>query len=99
MQPPLFVVQMETSFSSLEEAQKQAPDKLAAHVARCREWYADGRLLLAGAVLDRPDESVQTMAVLRDREDAEEFAAGDPFVVAGMVRSQVVRPWANLLGA
>jgi uncharacterized protein YciI len=95
----LFVVQMETSFASIDEARAHAPEKLEAHVARCREWHAEGRLLLAGAFLDRPGEPVQTMAVLRTHEDAEEFAAGDPFVVAGMVGSTVVRPWANLLDA
>jgi len=53
---------------------------------------------MAGAFVDRPGEAMQTMAVLRTREDAEEFAAGDPFVVAGTARVTAVRPWADILG-
>jgi uncharacterized protein YciI len=38
------------------------------------------------------------MAVLETREDAEEFAAGDPFAVRGLVTSTEIRPWADILG-
>jgi uncharacterized protein YciI len=53
---------------------------------------------MAGAFLDRPGEPIQTMAVVRTAEDAEEFAAGDPFVAAGTARVTAVRPWADILG-
>jgi uncharacterized protein YciI len=53
---------------------------------------------MAGAFLDRPGEPMQTMAVVRTRQDAEEFAAGDPFVVAGTAQVTAVRPWADILG-
>jgi len=39
------------------------------------------------------------MAVLASRADAEEYAAGDPFVVHGMVVSREIRPWANILSS
>jgi uncharacterized protein YciI len=53
---------------------------------------------MAGAFLDRPGEPLQTMAVTRTREDAEEFASGDPFVLAGTARVTAIRPWADILG-
>jgi uncharacterized protein len=95
---PYFVAFLETKYASIEEARRLAPDALAAHVARSQQWHADGRLLMAGAFLDRPEEPVGTMAVLRTREDAEEFVAGDPFVLVDMVARSDVRPWADILG-
>jgi uncharacterized protein YciI len=53
---------------------------------------------MAGAFADRPGEQIQTMAVTRTRRDAEEFAAGDPFVPAGSARVTAIRPWADILG-
>jgi hypothetical protein len=38
------------------------------------------------------------MAVLRTREDAGEFVARDPFVLADMVARSDIRPWADILG-
>ena len=54
---------------------------------------------MAGAFLDRPEEPVSTMVVLASREDAEEYVAGDPFVVKGMVASSEIRLWANMLAS
>jgi uncharacterized protein len=99
MQAQYFVAFFQTRFASLAEVRERAPDDLAAHVARSRQWHEQGRLLLAGAFLDRPEEPVSTMAVLASREDAEEYAAGDPFVVNGMVASREIRPWANILAS
>jgi uncharacterized protein len=94
---PYFVAFLETKYASIEEARRLAPEALAAHVARSQQWHADGRLLMAGAFLDRPEEPVSTMAVLRTREDAEEFVARDPFVLADMVARSDIRPWADIL--
>jgi uncharacterized protein YciI len=33
------------------------------------------------------------MAIFSKREDAQEFAAGDPFVINGVVRSWHLREW------
>ena len=93
-----WVVQMQTTIASLDDARRDAPEALAEHLARSQDWHRDGRLLMAGAFLDRPDEPVSTMGILRSREDAEEFAAGDPFHVAGMVATVEIRPWADMLG-
>jgi uncharacterized protein len=93
-----WVVFMQTGLTSLDEVRRVAADDLTAHIARSRQWHAEGRLLLAGAFLDRPDEPISTMAVLETREDAEEFAAGDPFALRGLVTSTEIRPWADILG-
>jgi uncharacterized protein len=95
MEAPFYVVLLQTDYTSIEDAPKEA---LAEHVARSRQWHAEGRLVMAGAFLDRPGEPLQTMAVLRSHEDAEEFASGDPFVLAGTARLTAIRPWADILG-
>jgi hypothetical protein len=95
MDAPFHAVFLEVDYTSLDQV---PPDRLAAHMARSKQWHADGRLLMAGAFLDRPGEPMQTMGVVRSREDAEEFAAGDPFVVDGTARIAAIRPWADILG-
>ena len=95
MDAPFHVVLLQVDYASMEEVPHEP---LAEHVARSRQWHAEGRLLMAGAFLDRPGEPIQTMAVARTRQDAEEFAAGDPFVVAGTARVTAIRPWADILG-
>lgn len=95
MDAPFHVVLLQVDYESMEEVPQEP---LAEHVARSRQWHAEGRLLMAGAFLDRPGEPIQTMAVARTRQDAEEFAAGDPFVVAGTAQVTAIRPWADILG-
>jgi uncharacterized protein len=95
MGAPFHVVLLQTEYTSIEDAPRAA---LAEHVARSKQWHAEGRLVMAGAFLDRPGEPLQTMAVTRTREDAEEYASGDPFVVAGSARVETIRPWADILG-
>ena len=38
-----------------------------------------------------------SMSIFASREAAEEFVAGDPFVVNGVVASWAVRPWNEVL--
>lgn len=62
------------------------------HLRRAREAHARGELLMAGAYAEPTDG-----ALLVFRADtpavAEAFAAGDPYVVHGIVRRWRVRPW------
>ena len=95
MEAPFHVVLFQVDYTSLEDV---PPEPLSEHIARSRQWHADGRLLMAGAFLDQPDDPIQTMAVVRTRQDADEFAAGDPFVLAGTARVTAIRPWADILG-
>ena len=95
MDAPFHVVLLQVDFRSLDEVPRE---QLGEHVARSRRWHAERRLLMAGAFVDRPGEPIQTMAVVRTRQDAEEFAEGDPFVVAGTARVTAIRPWGDILG-
>jgi uncharacterized protein YciI len=88
---------LHTKYRSMDEVRAKAPEELAAHVSRSREWHESGRLLMAGAFLDRPEDPISTMAVITSREAAEDYVAGDPFVVDGMVSEWQIRPWADIL--
>ena len=72
-------------------AQQHGP----AHVARLQEFSARGVLLMVGT-FDEPMNG-DAMGVFTTREAAEEFIAGDPFVVNGVVASWTVRPWNEVL--
>ena len=93
-----FVVFITTEYASLQTAMSEAPDDIAAHIARSKMFHERGDLLMGGAFLDQPEERVSTMAVLVSRQVAEEYVQGDPFVLKGMVRTWTVREWANMLG-
>ncbi len=95
-QPVYYVVFFTTTYESFAEAQEQAPEDIAAHVARSREMHGRGLVVMAGAFLDRPDEPLSTMAVCASREAAEEYVRGDPFVVKRKVSGWHIREWANM---
>jgi uncharacterized protein YciI len=63
-----------------------------AHNALVREWQADGRLLMAGAVGDPPHGGVLAFAV-DEPADVEEFVRADPYVENEIVTSWRVEPW------
>lgn len=91
-----YVVFFETLYDSIEDAFSKAPDVIAAHQARSNELHTQGTLLLAGALLNTPQEKLGGMVVCATREAAEEYARGDPFVLNGMVSTWSIREWANL---
>jgi uncharacterized protein len=95
-QPKYYVVFAETAFTSWAEVQQHAPQEVAQHIARSKHLHEEGKLLLSGAFLDRPDEPVTTMGVLPSREAAEEYMRGDPFVLKGLVKRWYIREWANM---
>jgi uncharacterized protein YciI len=70
----------------------------AAHLEYARQAVARGELELGGALADPAD-----LAVLLFRgpssEAAERFAAADPYVVHGLVKSWRVREWVTVVGA
>lgn len=94
--PVYYVVFFTTAYRSLAEAMDQAPEDIAAHLARSRQLHEQGAVVMAGAFLDGPDEPLSTMAVLTSREAAEDFVRGDPFVAKGMVRNWRIREWSNM---
>ena len=72
-------------------AQQHGPE----HVARLHEFRDRGVLLMVGT-FDEPMNG-DAMGVFTTREAAEEFIAGDPFVLGGVVASHSVRPWNEVL--
>lgn len=76
--------------------ERRAPLR-AAHIAYAREAVARGELVLGGALANPSDGAV---LVFRGSSPAaaEAFAAGDPYVVNGLVTNWRVREWATVLG-
>ena len=91
-----YVVSVVTAYESFDDARARAADMIAAHIARSKELHAQGKLLMAGAFLNNPQEPLSTMGVLTSPEAAEEYIKGDPFYLNGMVRSWHIREWANM---
>jgi uncharacterized protein len=60
-----------------------------AHKARWSEFQQTGSLLAIGPFSD----GTGAMAVFTSREEAEEFAAGDPFVLHGVVGKWRISEW------
>ena len=73
-----------------------APLHMAAHVAHYEDAAERGDLVAIGT-FEQPEVN-GSMCVLTTREAAEGFAATDPFVVHGVVRSFRVLEWRDVLG-
>ena len=78
-------------------AEKRMPFR-AAHIAYARKAVARGDLVLGGALASPADGAV---FVFRSATPAvaETFAAGDPYVVNGLVTKWRVREWTTVVGA
>jgi uncharacterized protein YciI len=96
-QPTYFVTIFKTRYNSVAEAKEKAPEAMAAHIARSRRLHKEGRLIMAGALSSSLGGPVTTMGVFYTKEDAEEYAKGDPFVINGMVSEWWIQEWANIL--
>jgi uncharacterized protein YciI len=68
-----------------------------AHLALAREWHAEGRLLMAGALSDPIDGAILVFSVETPGE-IQPFIDADPYVMAGLVLGFRVRPWAVVVG-
>ena len=96
--PPYFIAFFTIAYASVEEAKADAPDLIAAHIARSREMHRRGTLLMAGAFVGDSEGPLRTMAIFTSRDAAEEYAMGDPFVMEGKVTDWHVREWGSILG-
>jgi len=76
--------------------ERRAPHR-EAHLAHVRGWEQSGRLLIAGAMGDPPHGALFAFDV-DDPAAVEEFAAADPYVVAGLVTDRRVEPWTVVAG-
>jgi uncharacterized protein len=66
----------------------------AAHAARLEAFHARGELLMAGPYGEPP---VGALGVFANRAAAEAFAAGDPFVLDGVVGRVTFHAWNEVL--
>ena len=66
------------------------------HLALVRAAHERGELLMAGALPDPYDRALLVWTA--PREVVERFAAADPYVVKGLVRSWSVREWDVVVG-
>jgi len=71
--------------------ERRAPYR-EAHIGQIREWLADGRVLMAGALGDPPHGGLLIFDV-EDPDEVERFAREDPYVINGLVASWRVEPW------
>ena len=82
-------------YESADDVATKAPEHFPDHRARLDEFHARGELLMVGTFANPQEEG--SMSVFASRAAAEEFAAGDPFVVNGVVRSWTLREWDEVL--
>ncbi len=82
-------------YESADDVRSKAPVHFAAHCARWAEFAADGSRLMIGTFGTPQDEG--SMGIFSNREAAEAFARGDPFVLHGVVRRWYIREWNEVL--
>lgn len=68
------------------------------HLAYAQAAVARGELVLGGALADPPDRAILLFRA-PDVAVAEEFAAGDPYVLNGLVTGWTVREGSTVVGA
>lgn len=78
-------------YEAADDVAQKAPEHFAAHSERADDFHARGTLLLIGAFADA--QAHGSMGIFTTREAAEEFVAGDPFVLNGVVRNYEIREW------
>lgn len=76
-------------YESADDVAEKAPVHFAEHKARWQEFLERGSLLLIGPFSDGSG----AMAVFTTMAAAEEFAAGDPFVLHGVITNWYIREW------
>jgi uncharacterized protein len=82
-------------YESADDIASRAPAHFPAHLARIEEFRARGAVLMIGAFGD--PQAQGAMGVFTTREAAEEFVAGDPFVLNEVVRRWEIREWNEIL--
>jgi uncharacterized protein len=83
------------SYRAVDDFLPLAREHFAAHQAYYQGFVDRGELLLIGP-LSEPQNG-DAMGVFASREAAEEFVAGDPFVVNGVVAEWSLRGWNEVL--
>ena len=81
-------------YEPADDVLAKAPAHFAAHRARWGEFSSAGSLLMIGPFANPVEGAI---AVFTTREAAEAFAAGDPFVLHGVVKNWLIREWNEAL--
>jgi uncharacterized protein len=76
-------------YESADDVADTAPLHFAAHRARWQEFRERGTLLLIGPFTDQGG----AMGVFTTKAAAEDFVAGDPFMLNGVIRDWYIREW------
>jgi len=82
-------------YAAAPDVLERAPAHFPAHQARLDEFHTRGDLLMVGTFGDPVAQG--SMAIFRTREAAQQFVAGDPFVLEGVVASHELREWDEVL--
>lgn len=82
-------------YRSADDVARRAPEHFPAHRKRLDEFAGRGELLMVGLFADPQRDG--SMSVFTTREAAEAFAAGDPFVLHGVVAGYEIRGWNEIL--
>ncbi|HEY4988794.1 MAG TPA: YciI family protein [Opitutaceae bacterium] len=85
-----FVMIYETDLEKLPLARLHFPD----HRARLEEFRARGTLPMSGPLANPADGAI---GIFTEKEAAEEFIAGGPFVTNGVVKKFSVLQWSEVL--
>jgi uncharacterized protein len=80
-----------------DHAQREVP-LLAAHLAYVMAAVARGELIVGGPLGDPVDGANVLLFQADSAATAESFAAGDPYVAGGIVKSWRVRTWQTVVG-
>ena len=84
-------------YASAPNVAERAPAHFPAHKARLDDFHARGDLLMVGTFEDPARDG--SMSIFTTREAADEFVAGDPFVLNGLVERVEIRGWDEVLQA
>lgn len=82
-------------YESADDVASRAPAHFPAHRQRFEEFHDRGLLLMVGPFANPQEEG--SMAIFTSRAGAEDFVAGDPFVINGVVRRWYIRDWNEVL--
>ena len=82
-------------YEPADDVMSRAPEHFPAHSERIDEFHARGDILMVGTFGDPQRQG--SMAIFPTREAAEQFVAGDPFVLNGVVRRHELREWNEVL--
>ena len=83
------------TYRAVDDFLDLAMQNYPAHSARVDEFHGRGVLLMVGTMAEPMNGDA--MAVFTSREAADEFVAGDPFVLNGVVAEHSVRAWDEVL--